>query len=185
MNQYDCFISWSGEPSCTIAQHLKNFLISVFGGLKIFYSPEIPKGEQGFNAIYEALNNSTLLISVLTQENRNSEWLLYEAGYMDGKRKSVLPYLVNLNHITPPLGLKQYTRFDKEDTLKLIKTLSELLNKNSMEAQAKFNQNWDTFSVCIEDAIKQKQVLNRKTPAKTFKKKPMSMSQDVEDYLNL
>lgn len=182
MNQYDCFISWSGEPSCTIAQHLKNFLISVFGELKIFYSPEIPKGEQGFNTIYEALNNSTLLISVLTQENRNSEWLLYEAGYMDGKGKLVLPYLVNLQHINAPLGLKQYTKFNKEDTFLLIETIARHLNKSNLEHKARFNQNWDIFSECIKGIIAPSHPrVNMKPVTKSLNKR-LPLTPEIEEY---
>jgi hypothetical protein len=127
------FISWSSDRSLLVAEKLKEWLPLVLPYAEPWLSSEdIRKGSRWQAEMSEALQNPAAGILVLTQDNLHSTWLHFEAGAISkaisGGTSSVCTYLIDLDTATvgPPLGMFQGTRADREDTLRLIKTLNEV-----------------------------------------------------------
>lgn len=123
------FISWSGDLSKKVAEVLSTWLEDVLQGTKAWLSEaDIDKGKIWFGAITEQLSDTGVGILCLTLENRYSPWILFEAGALSkGLSESrVCPFLIDLQHgdLWPPLSQFNGTLPNKEDVLKLVKTIN-------------------------------------------------------------
>jgi hypothetical protein len=128
------FISWSKSGShqaaLTFTEWLKGLIIGVEPWIS---SQDIEKGTPWFDAISEQLGRSRACILFVTPENLKSEWLYYEAGavrHAMGREGLICAYLLEVGPgdlSGGPLGPYQMTKFDKEDTWLLIKTLNNRL----------------------------------------------------------
>jgi hypothetical protein len=123
------FISWSGDLSRKVAELLSTWLEDVLQGTKAWRSEaDIDKGKIWFGAITEQLSDTGVGILCLTLENRYSPWILFEAGALSkGLSESrVCPFLIDLQHgdLWPPLSQFNGTLPNKEDVLKLVKTIN-------------------------------------------------------------
>lgn len=76
------FISWSKNPSRTIALAIRDFLDNVFTErIKTFLSTEdIKLGQEGYGKIKMALEECDKGIFCFLKNNLNSVWMTYEAG---------------------------------------------------------------------------------------------------------
>src|SRR5438034_8376303 len=122
------FISWSGPLSKTVAGLLNDSLPEIIQGLRTWFSPEdINKGTLWPAELNKGLS-TTVGILCLTQENKNSPWLLFEAGALSkGLTKArVCPILIDLQpkDLEPPLSHFNLTVPTKEDIWKLIMTIN-------------------------------------------------------------
>ena len=123
------FISWSGDLSKKVAELLSTWLEDVLQGTKAWRSEaDIDKGKIWFGAITGQLSDTGVGILCLTLENRYSPWILFEAGALSkGLSESrVCPFLIDLQHgdLLPPLSQFNGTLPNKEDVLKLVKTIN-------------------------------------------------------------
>jgi hypothetical protein len=101
----------------------------VLQGTKAWLSEaDIEKGKIWFGDITAQLSETGVGILCLTLENRDSPWILFEAGALSkGLSESrVCPFLVDLQHsdLRPPLSQFNGTLPTKEDVLKLVKTIN-------------------------------------------------------------
>jgi hypothetical protein len=90
------FISWSGERSRAIAEVLKGWLPSVLQAVKPYFSPEdVVKGSRWSTEIAKELEASRIALLVVTPENQEAPWLLFEAGALSKNldRARVIPLL--------------------------------------------------------------------------------------------
>lgn len=122
----EVFISWSGEYSKDIASNLKNILELVFENedITVFMSEkDIGSGAEWFQIIKSHLNNSCCVIIVLTKENLNAPWVLFEAGAMAMRyeEKRIIPLLFEVS-IKADNPLYHYNRikYSKEGFDKMI-----------------------------------------------------------------
>jgi len=137
------FLSWSGTKSHKIALAFKDWLPSVIQFIKeddIFVSSEdIDKGSRWSSEIADKLQNSNFGIICVTAENTKAPWLLFEAGALSKFKNTsrVCSFLFDLKEIekTNPLSQFQSTKFEKEDILKLIKSLDKANEKKIDERQ--------------------------------------------------
>ncbi len=75
------FISWSGDLSKTVAQHLGDWLKGVIQATEPWISTKnIDSGSVWFNKIRTELKDTSTGIVCLTKENLKQPWLLFEAG---------------------------------------------------------------------------------------------------------
>lgn len=88
------FISWSKYKSRDFAIELKSLIESLDPNAKVFMSEEdISAGEKVQEKIIDAIAKCDKLLLCFTKENKKSPWLLYEAGYANGRNKIVIPFL--------------------------------------------------------------------------------------------
>lgn len=90
----EVFISWSKAKSMELALKTKELLESLNPQIEAFVSEvDIIAGEAVQEKIIEKIIECEKLILCLTKENKNSPWLLFEAGYARGLKKTVIPLL--------------------------------------------------------------------------------------------
>lgn len=124
------FLSWSRPHSRTVAEALNDWLPRVIQAVKPFYSPEIEKGAKWSSEIDEALEGTRFGIICLTPGNLNSVWIHYEAGALSKTKDALIwTFLHGLTpgDVPPPLGKFQHTVAEKQDVLRLLKTINSRL----------------------------------------------------------
>ena len=136
------FLSWSGIKSNKVATAYKNWLPEVIKGIfeeDIFISSEdIDKGTRWQTELATQLESSDFGIVCLTAENTGAPWLQFEAGALSKKGTSrVYTFLFDLNELDTknPLIQFQSTKFEKDDILKLVKSLNEQCEKKVSKFQ--------------------------------------------------
>lgn len=88
------FISWSKKPSMEYALKTKELLEKIDYNIKAFVSErDITAGDDVQNEIISKICECDKLILCFTKENKQSPWLLFEAGYARGLHKIVIPFL--------------------------------------------------------------------------------------------
>jgi hypothetical protein len=133
----DVFISWSGERSRATAEALRGWLPKIINAIKPWLSSEdIDKGARWGTDVASRLEAAKAGIICLTPSNLHSDWILFEAGALSKTLKNtfVCPLLIGLepSDVKPPLAQFQATRAEKEDVLKLLKTLNSALAENAL-----------------------------------------------------
>ena len=119
------FISWSGQTSRLIAEHLRNWLPLVLQTVQPFVSTEdISKGQNWNYRLSHELANATFALIVITRQNAGSQWLNFEAGALTRslENSSVCPLLIDLSpgEFKGPLSQFQCATLAKEDMFKLL-----------------------------------------------------------------
>jgi hypothetical protein len=147
------FISWSGELSRQVAELLGGWIEDVLQGVQAWISTDdIEKGSLWFTDISGQLSETGIGILCLTKKNVNATWILFEAGALSkGLNKNrVCPLLVNLGptDLRPPLSLFNATLPNRDDMLKLVKTINAQSGDKGLSderVQKAFNRWWDEF----------------------------------------
>lgn len=122
------FISWSGELSHEVAKILRKKLPAIIQSVEVFFSStDIQKGENGVQAISKSLQDSQISIVILTKENKDKPWILFEAGCIHGHGGKFCSLLIDVSteEIAGPLLQFQYTLFNEEDFFNLLCTVNE------------------------------------------------------------
>jgi GTPase SAR1 family protein len=156
------FVSWSGCLSKDIAEAIRIWLPAVLQAVKPYFTPDdIEKGARWSSEIADELESSKLGIFCITRDNLNSPWIIFEAGAISkvvGKG-SVCPILFDVENsdISGPLGQFQSTAFQKDDFLKLIKTINTELGDSKLPDATLidvFNMWWPKLEDDISKIIK-------------------------------
>src|SRR5438552_4367115 len=127
------FVSWSGDKSKKTAELLANFFRKTIQAVEPWISTNIPKGSRSLNEISNSLEDTKIGIICLNNENVNSNWILFEAGALSKTKDAyVCNFLLDIIpiDIAPPLNQFQHTEFNKEDFLKLLTNINNLLPSN-------------------------------------------------------
>ena len=124
------FISWSGDLSQQIAEEIRKWLPSVIQVIKPYFTPDdISKGARWSTEISKELEQSTLGIICLTQDNINSAWIMFEAGALSKKleESKVCPILFGLepSDIKGPLVQFQASKFSKQEIKKVVTMINQ------------------------------------------------------------
>jgi len=125
------FISWSGDRSKAIAEELRDWLPTIVQSLEPFMSTQdVPVGGRGLNVLASQLQECSFGILCLTQENKQGQWIHFEAGALskviDASR--VVPLLLDLkvSDLTGPLVQFQAIAIeDRDGVFALIKALAD------------------------------------------------------------
>ncbi|MEW6367365.1 MAG: toll/interleukin-1 receptor domain-containing protein [Acidobacteriota bacterium] len=132
------FISWSGERSRAVAEILRQWLPSVLQAVRPYFTPDdIVKGARWNSEISRELDASRIGLLVLTPENQNAPWLVFEAGAL-GKnldRSKVCPILLGglePSDVKGPLVQFQAARFDRVDMKRLVKMMNSELGEAAL-----------------------------------------------------
>ena len=131
------FISWSGNRSHEVAKLLSEWLKCVLQACKPWISSDMDRGVFWFNAVNEALTDTSTGIVCLTAENLNAPWILFETGSLSNgiSDKRVCTFLIDVNptDVEPPLSQFNHTKPNKIDMLNLVKTINGRLGDKQLE----------------------------------------------------
>lgn len=132
------FISFSGERSKAVATALKTWIKVTFADIEPWMSHDIGKGTRWSKELEDALRESCGGIVCLTPENLDSQWLVYEAGWLRGSSRCafVAPFLtcgLERSQVLEPLAALQYACSTKDDTKKLFHQLNSMAVSRGVE----------------------------------------------------
>lgn len=139
MDKPTVFISWSGDRSGAIAKALRAWIPDVLRSAEVFVSSEdIGKGKQWLAEIGRRLSANSFGLLIVTPENRERPWLLFEAGAMSRAlpENNCSPVLFELKHsdIAAPLSLLNGTLLgDVDDMLKLVLSMARAFDAGSFD----------------------------------------------------
>lgn len=168
------FISWSGERSRRVAEALRELISVVLPGVRPWLSGhDIAPGERWQSEIERELEGSEIGVLVLTADNVNAPWVIYEAGALSNKpRRRVCPYLVDLDFpdLPGPLSQFQSKKANKQGTRELVLSLHEVSGSTfpRESVEALFQAKWNQLESVLEDA------LQTQTSLQTIKLDPLT-----------
>ena len=131
------FISWSGELSNKIGEKFRTWLPGVIQAVVPYYTPsDIEKGARWESSLAKELEASEVGIFLVTRENLNSHWMIFEAGALAKKldKSRVCPILfgVENTHLPAPLRSFQTKPFQEEEMRKLILDTNKALGERKL-----------------------------------------------------
>ncbi|EKF9201278.1 toll/interleukin-1 receptor domain-containing protein [Vibrio tarriae] len=147
------FLSWSGERSKAVAELLDTWLQCVIQAVDPWMSSkDIDRGSLWFSEINDQLQNTTIGIICLTQENKTKPWILFEAGALaKGLSNSrVCTFLVDLEptDVGTPLSQFNHTFPTQEGMWELVRTLNNSLKDKALKEKTLelvFETYWPKF----------------------------------------
>jgi hypothetical protein len=120
------FLSWSGDRSRGIAEVLKTWLPGVLQAIKPYFSPDdVTKGSRWSSEVAKELEASSVALIILTPENQEAPWLLFEAGALSKNldRSIVCPLLfggMQPTDVKGPLVQFQAAQFSFEEMKRVL-----------------------------------------------------------------
>ncbi len=143
------FISWSGNKSKAVAELLDEWLQCVIQAVDPWMSSkDIDRGALWFSEINDQLQNTTIGIICLTQQNLNKPWILFEAGALaKGLTESrVCTFLIDVQptDIGTPLSQFNHTFPNKDGLWELVRTLNSSLKEKALKEKI-LEQVFDTY----------------------------------------
>jgi hypothetical protein len=124
------FISWSGDRSRAVGDILRRWFPSVLQAVRPYFSPDdVAKGSRWSSEIAKELESSNVGLLVITPENQEAPWLLFEAGALAKNldRSKVCPLLfggMEPTDVKGPLVQFQAAQFCKEEMRRVIKMMN-------------------------------------------------------------
>lgn len=120
----EVLISWSGERSKQVAELIRDWLKGVLQNAKPWMSSEdIDRGAVWFDKLNGKLSTAKFGILCLCQANKDSSWILFEAGALAKGLSTarVCPFLIDLesSEVTGPLAQFNHARPEKAEFFKL------------------------------------------------------------------
>lgn len=156
------FISWSGSRSQAIADVLRRWLPSVLQAVRPYFSPDdIAKGTRWSAEISKELALSSIGLLILTPENQEAPWLLFEAGALAKNldRSKVCPLLfgeMEPTDVKGPLVQFQSAMFSREEMNRVLKMINSELGDGALELdvlQSVFEMWWPKLEEQIKSAL--------------------------------
>ncbi|MES1181754.1 MAG: TIR domain-containing protein, partial [Flavobacterium sp.] len=153
------FISWSGDYSKEVAKCLQTWLNHTLTSAKPYYSSsDILKGARWHNDISKQLEITNVGLLIITPENFNNSWIIFEAGALSRKidQSRVCPILFDMSpsDLTGPLTQFQTALFNKEDMFKVVQMINleagEQIIQNEILKNI-FDQWWPKFEKEIKE----------------------------------
>ncbi|SEM20919.1 TIR domain-containing protein [Syntrophus gentianae] len=127
-SRFSVFISHVSEDEA-VAVMLKNSIERVFLNSDVFVSGrDLKGGEIWIKEIREKLRQSSVIIALVTEFSRDSNWVLFEAGSGFIENKSIplcVPPLL-ISNLTPPLSLLQAREYNKEGLKKILQDIANV-----------------------------------------------------------
>ncbi|MGZ5446192.1 MAG: TIR domain-containing protein [Thermoanaerobaculia bacterium] len=173
------FLSWSGERSKLAALALREWLPLVLHYVQPWFSDrDVEAGERWAVEIGRELEGTNFGIVVLTPDNLNAPWILFETGALSKAftAGAVMPYLIDLEFkdISGPLSQFQAKKAEKTSTLDLINAINSRAPNPIESARL----------VDLFDALWPKlEVKLRNLPATKAEAKPRAQGQVLEDLV--
>lgn len=153
----DLFISWSGASSKKIAEAIREWIPCVIQAVQPYYTPDdISKGDRWSGEIAKKLESSQLGLIILTPDNLEAPWLMFEAGALSKNigTSSVCPLLFGVSpaDIKGPLLQFQCSLFSKQDMRKLLETINDKLEGYKLDDKT-LSSTFDVWWEKLEEKI--------------------------------
>lgn len=132
------FLSWSGERSRAIADAMRRWFPSVLQAVRPYFSPDdVAKGARWSTEIAKELEASRIGLLIITPENQEAPWLLFEAGALAKNldRSKVCPILFGAMEPTDvkgPLVQFQAAQFSKDEMRRVAKMMNDELGESKL-----------------------------------------------------
>lgn len=157
------FISWSGNRSRAVAELLNVWVKCVLQASQPWISTRhIDRGSIWFSEINEQLQDVTIGIVCLTQENKNKPWILFECGALAKglSTNRVCTLLVDLGSgdITDPLAQFNHTLPNETGMKELVITINAALGEQALSESVLsnvFKTYWPQFEAGFADILQQ------------------------------
>lgn len=153
------FLSCSGKLSMEIGKVLRETLPMLLQALQPFLSVEdIKLGDFWVDAIEDIIADCECAIICLTKSNLSSPWVYYEAGVLSGKKKSIIPLLIDITYdelAQTPLCAYQAVTLEKESMFSLIQDLNKKLDPplSGKFLDKFFSAIWPTIDEMLQNTI--------------------------------
>lgn len=169
------FVSWSKEPSRSVARALKDWLPNVIQTIEPWVSTDgIAKGQRWSAEIADRLEESGQGIVCVTRDNMHEPWLNFEAGALAKSLTDarVRPLLLDVapHEVTGPLAQFQGTvATSEDDMLQLVLSLRESCapDLDAALVTRAFRREWPDF------AAKVRALLDATEPEKSAPSRPV------------
>jgi hypothetical protein len=155
------FVSWSGERSHAVAIALKTFVGDIVQSVTPFVSDEdIISGERWTSRIQEELQENQYGILSITHDNKESPWLLFEAGALSNSSYNipVVPFLFDIepSELTgsPLLQFQATIYYNKSNVRKLIGDINEACGEGKLD-DTRLQRAFDRCYPEFENTLKQ------------------------------
>lgn len=154
------FISWSGTVSRKVAIIFKEWMPNVIQCIDAYVSSEnIEKGTRWSTDIAIELADSNFGILCITKDNVKEPWVNFEAGALSKSldEAKVCPFLYDLKTsalTNTPLLQFQATNYDKNDVLKLMKSINTSCENNCIPEdllEKSFEKWWDSLKEKLDE----------------------------------
>jgi hypothetical protein len=157
------FISWSGDRSKAVAEALRRWFPSVLQAVRPYFSPDdIAKGARWSPEISKELEASRVGLLIVTPENQEAAWLLFEAGALakNLERSKVCPLLfgeMEPTDVKGPLVQFQAAQFSKDEMKRVVKMMNTELGDSGLAhdvLDGVFDMWWPRLDTQIQDILK-------------------------------
>jgi len=154
------FLSWSGSASHRIALAFKDWLPRMIQALKPYVSSEdVGKGVRWSANLARELEESQFGIIRVTKQNITAPWLNFEAGALSKAvdTSRVCPFLFGVNESDlsdSPLLQFQHTVRDKQDVLRLLCGMNDLLPEEVRVSKEHLDDLFDMMWPRLENGLK-------------------------------
>ena len=163
------FISWSGERSRRIANEIHKWLPSVIQAIRPYFSPDdVAKGTRWAGEIAAELQASRVGLLVLTADNIEASWLVFEAGALSKSLESsrVCPLLFDIEptDIKGPLVQFQGAKFDQSEMKRVVKMMNSELGDAALAPDVfdnVFSKWWPELSEKISKILQETKVAKK------------------------
>lgn len=153
------FISWSKEKSKQVALLLKPFLQGVNPKIFAWVSDtDIGAGEQWSDTLKKVLDQSDFGIICVTQATLESQWIMYEAGYLNSTAAfGVCPYLIDIKkpQLYGPLALAQSKEATQKETWELLYSINFDMAAGDRLSEETLRQKYDALWPDYEAALRE------------------------------
>lgn len=146
-----------------MARSFRRWLKKILPGCEVWMSDHsIGKGTIWRTEIAKSIRDHWFGVLFLTQKNKSSEWILFEAGglYKGLSKARIAPLLIDLqdSQLDPPLSMFECTALSqKGDMLKLVQEINRKRGRKKIrnaELQNRFDANWYQFASGIRRILK-------------------------------
>ena len=156
------FVSWSGEKSRAVAEVVRRWLPSVLQAVRPYFSPDdVTKGARWSAEIAKELEVSRIGLLIITPQNQDAPWLLFEAGALAKNldRTKVCPLLfggMEATDVKGPLVQFQATQFSKEEIKRVVKMMNSELAEAGLSSDVLdnvFDMWWPELEKQVKEAL--------------------------------
>jgi TIR domain len=154
------FISWSGEPSRSVALALRQWLPLVVQHVKPWMSDEeLASGTRWNDSIASALEETDFGIICVTAANQHQPWLVFEAGALAKRLElaCVVPLCIDVSpsDITGPLAAFQWRRLNEDGMRRLVQDISKVREQplESSQIDRLFDALWPQLNEQLDNVI--------------------------------
>ncbi|MGG4196120.1 toll/interleukin-1 receptor domain-containing protein [Paenibacillus jamilae] len=160
-NKVRVFVSWSGERSRRVGELLDQWLQCVIQAIDPWMSTkDIDRGALWFSEINNQLKETSVGVIVLTKENKEKPWILFEAGALakglTSSRVCIVLVDIEPSDVRDPLAQFNLTMPDNNGIWRLVCTLNASLQERALKEQILrqvFETYWPQFEMKLAEIL--------------------------------